>query len=55
VVAGIGLGLGAISDGVFGMVVMISIATTLVAPPLLNFTFRDAEDTSEAVQLPRVK
>jgi Kef-type K+ transport system membrane component KefB len=43
VVAGIGLGLGAISDGVFGLVVMISIATTLVAPPLLSLAFRGVE------------
>jgi Kef-type K+ transport system membrane component KefB len=55
VVASIGLSLGAISDGVFGMVVMISIATTLIAPPLLNFTFRGLEDTKEAIALPRVK
>jgi Kef-type K+ transport system membrane component KefB len=55
VVASIGLGLGAISGGVFGMVVMISIATTLIAPPLLNFAFRGLESADQARELPRVE
>lgn len=40
VVAQIGLGLGVISDAVFGIVLFMAIATTLIAPPLLLPLFR---------------
>jgi Kef-type K+ transport system membrane component KefB len=41
VVAQIGRGLGVIPNEVYGVVVFMSIATTMVAPPLLKFTYRD--------------
>jgi Kef-type K+ transport system membrane component KefB len=43
VVAQLGLSLGVIPQSIYGIVVFMSIATTLVAPPMLNYTFRDAE------------
>ncbi len=50
VVASIGLSLGAISDDIFSAVVMMSIATTLLAPPVLHLLFRQqaAEDADAA-------
>ncbi|MGH9368127.1 MAG: cation:proton antiporter, partial [Thermoanaerobaculia bacterium] len=36
VAAGIGAGIGAVSNDMFAVVVFMSIATTLVAPPLLS-------------------
>lgn len=42
VVAQIGLGLGVISAGVYGVVVAMAVATTLIAPPLLNLAYRNA-------------
>ncbi len=42
VVAQIGLSLGVISAGVYGVVVMMAVATTLIAPPLLTLSFRGA-------------
>ncbi len=41
VVAQIGLTLGVISQDVYGMVVFMAVATTIVAPPLLRIAFRD--------------
>ncbi|HWQ53229.1 MAG TPA: cation:proton antiporter [Bryobacteraceae bacterium] len=43
VVAQIGRSLGVIEPGVYGIVVFMSVATTLVAPPLLNYTYRGME------------
>jgi Kef-type K+ transport system membrane component KefB len=40
VVAQIGLSLGAISPHVYGVVVFMSVATTMIAPPLLNITYK---------------
>jgi Kef-type K+ transport system membrane component KefB len=40
VVAQIGLGLGIIKQNVYGVVVFMSVATTMVAPPLINMAFR---------------
>lgn len=45
VVAQIGLGLGVIPKDVYGVVVFMAVVTTLVAPPLLNFSFRNAVRT----------
>ncbi len=50
VVAQIGLGLGVIPANVYGVVVLMAIATTIVAPPLLNLSFRDAK-RGEPVQV----
>jgi Kef-type K+ transport system membrane component KefB len=40
VVAQIGLGFGIIQQGVYSVVVFMSVATTIVAPPLIKFAFR---------------
>jgi Kef-type K+ transport system membrane component KefB len=40
VVAQIGLGFGVIPPSVYGVVVFMAVATTLLAPPMLNRTFR---------------
>jgi Kef-type K+ transport system membrane component KefB len=42
VVAQIGLGLGVIPASVYGVVVLMSVVTTLIAPPLLKVSFRTA-------------
>jgi Kef-type K+ transport system membrane component KefB len=41
VVAQIGLSLGVIAQGIYDAVVFMSIATTLIAPPLLSLTYRE--------------
>jgi Na+:H+ antiporter len=41
VVAQIGLGMGVMSKSVYGVVVFMSVATTLVAPPMLRWAYRD--------------
>jgi hypothetical protein len=38
-VAQIGLNLGVIGHAVYGIIVFISVATTLIAPPLLKLAF----------------
>lgn len=43
VIAQIGLGLGAVSQTTYGVVVGMAVATTVIAPPLLNWAFRGAE------------
>lgn len=43
VVAQIGLGMGVMAAGVYGTVVFMSVATTLIAPPLLKLAFRGVE------------
>jgi len=40
VVAQIGLGMGIIKQSVYGVVVFMSVATTIVAPPLINMAFK---------------
>jgi Kef-type K+ transport system membrane component KefB len=40
VVAQIGLGLGVIAQHIYGIIVFMSVVTTLVAPPMLNAAFR---------------
>src|SRR5260370_17848759 len=40
VVAQIGLGFGIIKQNVYGVVVFMSVATTIVAPPLIKIAFR---------------
>jgi Kef-type K+ transport system membrane component KefB len=41
VVAQIGLGLGVMAQSVYGIIVFMSVVTTLLAPPLLKLAFRD--------------
>ena len=45
VVAQIGLGLGVVPNRVYGVVVFMTVATTLVAPPLLTLTYRGVQPT----------
>ena len=40
VVAQIGLGMGVITESVYAVVVFMTVATTLVAPPMLKFAYR---------------
>ncbi len=56
VVASIGAGIGAISDDMFSVVVFMSIATTLLAPPALVWLYRgylfEAPEVTKAVEEP---
>jgi Kef-type K+ transport system membrane component KefB len=40
VVAQIGLGYGIIQQNIYGIVVFMSIATTMIAPPLIKLAYR---------------
>jgi len=51
VVASIGTGIGAISDDIFSVVVFMSIATTILAPPVLVWLYRGYR--FEAVEVPK--
>jgi Kef-type K+ transport system membrane component KefB len=48
VVAQIGLGFGILSQSSYGVVVFMSVATTLVAPPLIKIAFRKLLETGQA-------
>jgi Kef-type K+ transport system membrane component KefB len=48
VVAQIGLGFGIISQNVYGVVVFMSVATTIVAPPLIKVAYRRMIETGQA-------
>jgi Kef-type K+ transport system membrane component KefB len=56
VVASIGAGIGAISDDMFSVVVFMSIATTILAPPVLVWLYRghlfEAAEVPKAVEEP---
>jgi len=52
VVAQIGLGLGVINDGVFGVVLFMAVATTLIAPPFLVRLFKDEKSVDEEKIIP---
>jgi len=41
VIAQVGLSKGSISQEAYAVAVFMSVATTMVAPPLLNFAYRD--------------
>lgn len=43
VVAQIGLAMAVVSHGIFGVVVFMSVMTTMIAPPLLNWAYRDVK------------
>jgi Kef-type K+ transport system membrane component KefB len=49
VVAQIGLNMGAMAAHVYGIIVFMSVATTLIAPPLIKLAFRQA--TSEEQEI----
>jgi Kef-type K+ transport system membrane component KefB len=44
IVAQIGLGLGVMSSSLYGIVVFMTIVTTLIAPPLLTILFRETKN-----------
>ena len=48
VVAQMGLGFGIISQDVYGVVVFMSVATTIVAPPLIKVAYRRMIETGQA-------
>ena len=48
VVAPIGLHMGVMAASVYGIIVFMSVATTLIAPPLLNLAFRGASGGEES-------
>lgn len=52
VVAQIGLGLGAVSDAAYGVVLFMAIATTLIAPPFLVRLYKDEQRSEENGMLP---
>jgi len=52
VVAQIGLGLGVISDAVFGVVLFMAVATTLIAPPFLTLLFKNEKRVDQEEVLP---
>jgi Kef-type K+ transport system membrane component KefB len=54
VVASIGLGMGVMSKSVYGIVVSMSVATTLVAPPLLRWAYRDLIGKRAAEEMGRL-
>ena len=54
VVAQIGLNMGVMAESVYGIVVFMSVATTLVAPPLLKFAYRGARPAASAEEVPRL-
>jgi Kef-type K+ transport system membrane component KefB len=54
VVAQIGLAMGVMAKSVYGIVVFMSVATTLVAPPLINRAYRDLVPEPEAGEEPDV-
>ncbi len=49
VVAQIGLSIGVIANSIYGVVVFMAVATTLIAPPLLSLTYRNVQ-TGEPVE-----
>jgi Kef-type K+ transport system membrane component KefB len=52
VVAQIGRNFGVMEAGVYGIIVFMSVATTLVAPPLLKLAFRGAPQRIESDEQP---
>ena len=56
VVAQIGLGIGVMAPGVYGVIVFMSVATTMVAPPLLQWAFQDVSPglPEPAAEIPRL-
>jgi Kef-type K+ transport system membrane component KefB len=48
VVAQIGLGMGVMAQSVYGIIVFMSVATTLLAPPLLKVAFREVAPAGRA-------
>lgn len=51
IVAQIGIGLGVVSPQAYAIVVFMSVATTIIAPPLLSLTFRNAKSSQKEMEL----
>jgi Kef-type K+ transport system membrane component KefB len=49
VVAQIGLNLGVIGHSIYGIIVFMSVATTLIAPPLLKMAFRSPTEAEQEI------
>jgi Kef-type K+ transport system membrane component KefB len=49
VVAQIGLNMGVIGHKIYGTIVFLSVATTLIAPPLLGLAFRSPTEAEQDV------
>jgi Kef-type K+ transport system membrane component KefB len=54
VVAQLGLSLGVVTQGVYGVVVFMAVATTLIAPPLLAATYRDITNGKDGTEVFRI-
>jgi Kef-type K+ transport system membrane component KefB len=54
VVAQIGLRMGVMAESVYGIIVFMSVATTLIAPPLLKLAFRGEQPTSPKEEMLRL-
>ncbi|MBS1859071.1 MAG: cation:proton antiporter [Acidobacteria bacterium] len=54
IVAGIGLKTGIMSQAIYGVVVFMSVMTTMVAPPLLKMAFRGETGAPAEEELPRI-
>jgi len=52
VVAQIGLGLHAVSDATYGVVLFMAVATTLIAPPFLVRLFKNETRVDEQSEFP---
>jgi Kef-type K+ transport system membrane component KefB len=49
VVAQLGLNLGVISHNIYGIIVFMSVATTLIAPPFLKLAFGSPPETDREI------
>ncbi len=54
IVAGIGLKTGVMPEAIYGVVVFMSVATTMIAPPLLKVAFRGERGAAGGEELPRI-
>ena len=54
VVAQIGLGLGVMQESIYGIVVFMAVATTVIAPPLLKWAFRDVVPSAPRQEVVRL-
>ncbi len=54
VVAQIGLSLGIMNQGAYGVIVLMSVTTTLIAPPLLKAVFRGEAPRPETEEVLRL-
>jgi len=53
--ASIGKGLGVLSDDLFAMIIIVVILTTLITPPLLNWSLKKVKDDDGNQELSGLK